>query len=64
MEFKPQDLVQLRSGGTVMTVEKVGRYGGEMKVSAVWFDGTELRRAIFLPAVLVHAAGEAAALAS
>lgn len=59
MEFKPQDLVQLRSGGMVMTVEKVGRYGGEVKVSAVWFDGTELRRAIFLPVVLVHAGAEA-----
>ncbi|MDQ2065521.1 DUF2158 domain-containing protein [Xinfangfangia sp. CPCC 101601] len=62
MDFKPADLVRLRSGGEVMTVEKVGRYGGEIKVSAVWFEGTELRRAVFLPVVLelVEAAAAAA----
>lgn len=59
MEFKPGELVRLRSGGVVMTVEKVGRFSGEIKVSVVWFEGPDLRRAIFLPVALEVTGAEA-----
>jgi uncharacterized protein YodC (DUF2158 family) len=40
MEFKEGDLVQLRSGGPVMTVEQVGDRAmtGEATVWCVWFE--------------------------
>jgi uncharacterized protein YodC (DUF2158 family) len=39
-DFKPGDLVQVRSGGPVMTVEKTGTSAtfGEDFVSCVWFE--------------------------
>ena len=39
-DFKPGDLVQVKSGGPVMTVEKTGTSAtfGEDFVSCVWFE--------------------------
>lgn len=41
----PGALVQLRSGGPVMTVENMGRHDG--LICTTWFSGTELRRDAF-----------------
>jgi uncharacterized protein YodC (DUF2158 family) len=40
MEFKPSDLVRLKSGGPLMTVEKVGQTAmtQEEAVWCVWFE--------------------------
>ena len=58
MEFKPGDLVRLKSGGPLMTVEQVGERamtGGEA-VWCVWFEvvGNKQvpKRETFPPAVL------------
>jgi uncharacterized protein YodC (DUF2158 family) len=38
-EFKPGDVVRLKSGGPAMTIEGIGQYGfdQEEKVLCVWF---------------------------
>lgn len=52
-EFKPGDLVQLKSGGPVMTYEDEGAMiGGAL---CVWFDGKELKRERFDYAALKRA---------
>ena len=58
MEFKPGDLVRLKSGGPLMTVEQVGEKaltGGEA-VWCVWFEKVgnkqEAKRDDFPPVVL------------
>jgi uncharacterized protein YodC (DUF2158 family) len=38
MDFKPGDLVKLKSGGPVMTVEAVGDHYGTPTVWCVWFE--------------------------
>jgi uncharacterized protein YodC (DUF2158 family) len=38
-EFKPGDLVQLKSGGAVMTVDEVRSEGAGLAVYCVWQDG-------------------------
>lgn len=53
--FDPGSLVRLKSGGPAMTVEKTGRFGGQIRVSAVWFEGLESRRAMFAPETLIPA---------
>lgn len=63
MEFKEGDLVKLKSGGPVMTVEQVGERsamsGGGIGVWCVWFEkiGTRQvpRRETFSPVVLEKA---------
>lgn len=48
MEFKPGDVVQLKSGGETMTVEEVG----DDYVSCVWFNAKKIERDSFSPIVL------------
>jgi uncharacterized protein YodC (DUF2158 family) len=38
-EFKVGDVVQLKGGGPVMTIEEIEKYGGEDKAKCVWLDG-------------------------
>lgn len=58
MEFKPGDLVQLKSGGPVMTVESVGKHNvtQEETVFCVWNETVgkrqEVRREHFSPVTL------------
>lgn len=58
MEFEPGDLVRLRSGGPLMTVESVGErsYGLGLAVWCVWFEATGnkqvAKRETFPPIVL------------
>jgi len=57
-EFKPGDLVQLRSGGPIMTVEQVGKTAmlQEDAVWCVWFEKVGSRQVAqnktFAPVVL------------
>lgn len=50
--FKVGDVVQLKSGGPVMTVETI-LLGGDVKCQ--WFARTTLKHAIFEPSALVRA---------
>jgi uncharacterized protein YodC (DUF2158 family) len=52
MDFKPGDLVKLKSGGPQMTVEKIGHVNREEAVFCTWFEKTELKRSQFAPAAL------------
>jgi len=45
-DFKPGDLVVLKSGGPVMTVDDVDKYG-QTGVSCVWFAGAKREVATF-----------------
>lgn len=38
-EINPGDVVQLKSGGPIMTVSSVGDYLGQPSVWCEWFDG-------------------------
>lgn len=50
MDFKPGDVVKLKSGGERMTVEEIGEY-----VSCVWFNAKKIERDSFDPVVLEKA---------
>lgn len=58
MEFAPGDLVQMKSGGPVMTVERIGKdeRTGENAISCTWFEKVgnrqDLQRSTFNPVVL------------
>ena len=58
MEFGPVDIVQLKSGGPPMTVERIGNdpRTQEETVFCTWFDKVgnrqELRREGFIPVLL------------
>ncbi|GEO80969.1 YodC family protein [Pararhodospirillum oryzae] len=60
MEFKPGDVVRLKSGGPAMTVESVGDHymTGETGVTCVWFEKvgnkSNNKRERFSPVVLEH----------
>ena len=49
MELKPGDVVQLKSRGPDMTVEKIA---SSKDVSCVWFNGKDVQRSIFRQEVL------------
>ncbi len=51
MEFKPGDIVRLKSGGPAMTVESVGQDG----INCVWFDGKRRLAKPFVPQTLTAA---------
>lgn len=57
--MKPGDIVKLRSGGPLMTVEELVVVEGVEQVRCLWFqemDGVwDLRRAPFLSTSLAHA---------
>jgi len=58
MEFEPGDVVQLKSGGPLMTVEQIGQDSmtGEDTVWCVWFEKVRNRQvhqqATFRPATI------------
>lgn len=48
--FKKGDVVQLRSGGPLMTVHNIGEYpmaGVNMGALCIWFDGAKRVEAVF-----------------
>jgi uncharacterized protein YodC (DUF2158 family) len=51
MEFKPGDIVRLKSGGPAMTVESMGDDG----INCVWFDGKRRQAKRFVPQTLTTA---------
>jgi uncharacterized protein YodC (DUF2158 family) len=50
--FKPGDVVRLRSGGPVMTVESIGSMVSADSVNCVWFEKTKQMSGSFAPATL------------
>jgi uncharacterized protein YodC (DUF2158 family) len=55
-QFKPGDIVQLKSGGPIMTVSAVGTdFSARMKVWCQWFDGPTKKESGFEPATLKSA---------
>ena len=57
MQFKPGDVVTLKSGGPLMTVESIGT-SGEVAILCVWSEPVSSRQVIqrgtFAPVVLEH----------
>ena len=53
-QFKPGDVVRLKSGGPKMTVEQVAEAAmtGKMAVWTVWFEGTKKLSSTFVPDAL------------
>jgi uncharacterized protein YodC (DUF2158 family) len=50
--FKPGDVVRLKSGGPVMTVESIGGMGDPERINCVWFEKTKQMRDGFAAAAL------------
>ena len=50
-EFKEGDTVRLKSGGPVMTINKmaVHKHSGKLNAVCKWFDGDKVRHGEFLP---------------
>lgn len=61
MEFKPGDLVKLKSGGPLMTVKGIGTQGGKPHVLVVWFEQHTERNGTFMPETLEAATKSRAA---
>jgi len=51
--FAIGDIVQLKSGGPKMTVQKMDVYYGEDSIQCQWFSGTKLQGGRFHPEILV-----------
>jgi uncharacterized protein YodC (DUF2158 family) len=59
MEFKPRDVVKLKSGGPEMTVDEIRSVGSESIVHCVWFDDKHQDRdGTFSPVSLELVKGE------
>lgn len=53
MDFKAGDVVKLKSGGPLMTVDSVGNYSGVKKVLCVWFENSNRYTNLFVPESLL-----------
>jgi len=51
-EFKPGDVVRLKSGGPAMTVDEIEKKGTALSIFCFWFDGAQLEDGEFAPASL------------
>ena len=51
-KFQAGDIVKLKSGGQVMTIEEIG---ADDDIVCVWFQGAEVKRASFVSATLKEA---------
>jgi uncharacterized protein YodC (DUF2158 family) len=52
-EFKPGDVVVLKSGGPAMTVESIGRSeDGQPRARCTWFEGGKVASHLFIMAML------------
>jgi uncharacterized protein YodC (DUF2158 family) len=59
-DIKKGDLVKLKSGGPVMTVQEIDDYtmkGSKDDASCVWFDGTEPKEKVFELSTLIRYEG-------
>ena len=57
-KFKIGDVVQLRSGGPLMTIEAIEMYGSEgteEKATCIWFEGSKTHSQLFATVLLVSA---------
>jgi uncharacterized protein YodC (DUF2158 family) len=57
-DFKPGDVVQLKSGGPKMTIKGIGKYGfaaSEDNACCVWFEKTTRKEEIFELATITKA---------
>jgi uncharacterized protein YodC (DUF2158 family) len=55
--LKPGDVVQLKSGGPMMTVKDFGYGGKGDEIMCVWFEKNEQRNGTFVPAMLDKTSG-------
>lgn len=46
-QFKPGDVVQLKSGGPKMTIKEVEEWNGAMRAWCQWFHGTDSKEDVF-----------------
>jgi uncharacterized protein YodC (DUF2158 family) len=53
-DFKPGDVVKLKSGGPKMTIDGIDDYTGGRFAKCPWFDGTMNKEKLFSLASLKH----------
>lgn len=53
-QIKKGDVVQLKSGGPKMTVEKIEPWNGEQRAWCLWFDGKKKTNGVFSLESLEH----------
>jgi uncharacterized protein YodC (DUF2158 family) len=57
-QFQKGDVVQLKSGGPVMTIEDIGEYGmpgsTHTQAKCIWFDKTKKMEGVFELHLLKH----------
>ncbi len=58
MDWKPGDIVRLKSGGPMMTVDAVGEHMGSQAIWCTWFVGTKKFNDTFGPHSLKSAENE------
>jgi uncharacterized protein YodC (DUF2158 family) len=53
MDFKPGDIVRLKSGGPPMVVDEIDKKQTPTIIACLWFDGSQLEDGEFSPTSLV-----------
>jgi uncharacterized protein YodC (DUF2158 family) len=61
MDFKPGDIVRLKSGGPPMVVDEIDKKQTPTIIACLWFDGSQLEDGEFSPTSLVPVADAAPA---
>ena len=57
-EIKAGDVVQLKSGGPLMTVHSIGNYNGIESASCMWFEKNKQEKGVFALPMLAKEADD------
>lgn len=53
MNFKSGDVVKIKSGSPLMTIESIGQYNSITKAKCIWFEGSKKNESLFELGTLV-----------